>query len=44
MIPHEFVVFGALTADVTSAADGIRVVWSRPGAADRYSREWDLPA
>lgn len=39
-IPHEFVLFGSLAAEVRSVDDGRRVVW--PLVASAYARVWGL--
>jgi hypothetical protein len=43
VIPHEFVVSGPLAEEIESVADGLRVIWSRPGVADEFERIWDSP-
>lgn len=39
VIPHEFVVFGALADEIESVADGLQEVW--PLVADVYAEVWD---
>lgn len=41
IIPHEFVVYGALADSIHSPEDGVDVVW--PLVADAYERIWDSP-
>ncbi len=38
VIPHEFVVFGALAEGITSVEDGVREVW--PLVAEAYAGVW----
>jgi hypothetical protein len=39
VIPHEFVVFGALADEVESVEDGVEHIW--PLVAEAYARVWD---
>lgn len=39
VIPHEFVLFGALASRVGSVEEGVEVVW--PLVEERYAEEWD---
>lgn len=39
VIPHEFVVFGALGDGIESVDDGLRRIW--PLVAEAYARVWD---
>ena len=39
VIPHEFVVFGALADEIDSVEDGLQQVW--PLVAGAYARVWD---
>ena len=41
VIPHEFVVFEPLAADIHTVDEGRRLVW--PLVADEYARIWDQP-
>jgi hypothetical protein len=41
IIPHDFVLFGALASGVQTVDDGIREVW--PLVADEFAHIWDLP-
>lgn len=41
VIPHEFVVLGPSSAELSSVEDGLRLVW--PEVADEYARVWDQP-
>lgn len=41
VIPHEFVVFEPLSAEIHTVDDGRRLVW--PLVADEYARIWDQP-
>lgn len=41
VIPHDFVLSGALATGVTSVEDGVRLVW--PLVAEAYARVWDAP-
>lgn len=40
VIPHEFVIFPPLAAQITSSEDGFRLVW--PLVADEFARVWEL--
>lgn len=42
VIPHDFVLFGNLSARIHSVADGVAEVW--PLVAEEYGRMWDEPA
>jgi hypothetical protein len=41
VIPHDFVVFGALADDVDSVEDGLQRIW--PLVADEFEQVWVLP-
>jgi hypothetical protein len=41
IIPHEFVVFGALAEQIDSVETGRRLVW--PMVADEYELIWQQP-
>jgi hypothetical protein len=41
VIPQEFVLFGALAAQIHSVQDGIEKVW--PTVAEEFKQIWDLP-
>ena len=41
VIPHEFVVFGALAEAIASVEDGRRLIWTLPEVAGRFERIWD---
>lgn len=43
VIPHEFVVRGALADDIRSVDDGRRLVWDLPDVGERYAAVWELP-
>jgi hypothetical protein len=41
IIPHDFVVFAPLAAQIDSIEDGLKVVW--PLVADEYAKDWQEP-
>lgn len=41
VIPHEFVLFLPLPREITSVAEGLRLVW--PLVRDDFARDWDQP-
>lgn len=41
VIPHDFIVFGPMAAEIDTVEDGIRLVW--PLVADEFDRIWNLP-
>lgn len=41
VIPHEFVIFGDLAADVSSVEDGLDKVW--PLVSEAYASIWESP-
>lgn len=42
VISHDFVVFGALAAELSSVEAGVRIIWNQPQVSQRFSRIWDL--
>lgn len=43
VIPHDFVVFPPLSAQVNSVNDGLKLVWRLPKVADRFEEIWSRP-
>lgn len=41
LIPHDFVLFGAMADEISSLDDGRRRVW--PQVADEFDRVWAIP-